>query len=186
MASIKLTRALKDAIRTEIKSDTYKKRYEANTAREEEWRTRTLLRFYPQTLRDTIRKLEPTWFDTACSMHLNIIGGDYLNLYFDTMPIPYYLNRTQQLEARDPLAEEYTLIKDDRKDIIDEESRADREINAILDSVSSDKQLKAIWPEVSSVIDKCIGLKVSNKTGLPVVLTDHLTTKFGLPREEAA
>lgn len=185
MASIKLTRALKDAIRTEIKSDTYKKRYEANTAREEEWRNRVSFHFYPQEMRDHVASLPDNYFNDTTRIMVSL-PTDFLHIEIPRMNLPYFLASAQQLEARHPLAEEYTLIKDERQDIIDEEKRANMEINAILDSVSSDKQLKATWPEVSSVIDKCIGLKVSNKTGLPVVLTDHLTTKFGLPREEAA
>lgn len=185
MASIKLTRALKDAIRTEIKADTYKKRYEANTAREEDWRTRVGFHFYPQEMRDEISVLPDKYFEESSRICVNL-PGDYLYVEIPRMNVPYFLTRTQQFEARHPLAEEYALIKDERKDITDEESRADREINAILDSVSSDKQLKAIWPELTTIIDECVGLKVSTKTGLPVVLTDHLTSKFGLPREEAA
>lgn len=185
MASIQLTRALKDAIRTEIKADTYKKLYEANTAREEDWRTRVGFHFYPQEMRDEIAALPNKYFNHEVRLLVSL-PVDYLSIEIPHMAVPYFLTRTVQLEARHPLAEEYTLIKDEREDIIDEESRANREINAILDSVSSDKQLKAIWPELTTIIDKCVGLRVSTKTGLPVVLTDHLTSKFGLPREEAA
>lgn len=78
---------------------------------------------------------------------------------------PLYLAR----KALDRKQDEYTKRR----------SKALQDIDAVLESVSTDKQLRETWPEAVDVIDEVLG-QSPNKAYLPATLLAELNQTLGL------
>lgn len=85
------------------------------------------------------------------------------------------------IPARDKLANEFTKLKDARKDLEKEISTLEKSTRSTMDTVTSVQKLIVLWPEVEAFASKFLTEKSAATQFLPVIAREKLNDALGLP-----
>lgn len=184
--SICLTVAVNKAIIKEVIGDKYSSEAKRLEELFQDWRKRVLLYLIPLETRQKLDELPAGCVpDNVCVTvtDTNRTFWDYIK-YAGRCPFHMY-NGSTVLPASHDLAMEYGEIEKAKEENANAGAIAERELQFILDTFTTVKDLKAAWPEIATAVDKALGLSVKMVSNAPVVQIAHLNTKFNLPKEVA-
>ena len=155
---------------------------------------------YPKSIRTRMANLPAGWLpeDSKINAKFGESGGTYLYLPFNGHPfneLGRYQNGQHQAEMRriqsrhvhgcakiypdgHQLSIRVRALKAKTNDLLQEVRRADREIQAALNSVSTIKRLIETWPEVEPFTKQFSKKSTPN---LPAIPTGKLNQMLGLP-----
>lgn len=190
MASVKLNKDMRQQILDLVLGDTYTKRKQEHAKQEKQFGKDVIDFFITDDIKTKVAELPKNWFQAPYYIAVRF-GGEYESFNFkeygfkEYIPLPNYLsNTTQTLAGNHPLSEKRDELRNLEKDILSEERADTNRINAILNSVSSSKQLVEVWPELETIVNKVCHGSPKMKIGLPAIVVDDINTKFKLPKQE--
>lgn len=189
MASVKLNAEMRTNILNEIIGDRYEVRRKELALREKAFGKKVVDFFITDEIKAKIAELPKNWFPAPYYLAVRF-AGEYENFYFkdygfqEHIAVPRCLDCVQNLPGNHPLSEERDELKNAEKDINSEETADRNRIKAILQSVSSSKQLIEVWPELETIVNKHCHGTPKMKIGLPAIVVDDINNKFNLPKQE--
>lgn len=87
----------------------------------------------------------------------------------------------KQFGASDPISEKFTALHDEKKDLLEEISRARRTARVTMDSCSTVQELIVLWPEVEAFASKFLTQQSAASALLPTIAREQLNDALGLP-----
>lgn len=161
--SKRLTKSLRDDIVTAVLNKTFGKRVEKHGKRKGVIYRELVDKLIPTDFKEILKSgtINPEWFPDTCGIRIHVVTENqstYLEFYGASMRIPntllrVYNNNRLYVDYNDLHPESQALIKgwqNEEENISKEKTQLEKAIMEVLNSVSTVKQLKELWPEVES------------------------------------
>ena len=161
--SKRLTKSLRDDIVTAVLNKTFGKRVEKHGKRKGVIYRELVDKLIPADFKEILKSgtINPEWFPDTCGIRIHVVTENqstYLEFYGASMRIPntllrVYNNNRLYVDYNDLHPESQALIKgwqNEEENISKEKTQLEKATMEVLNSVSTVKQLKELWPEVES------------------------------------
>jgi len=138
---------------------------------------------YDEETRKKMNALPKGWLERKINFNCRTLDNGWIGFPMsEARPFKYEdVNKTVVYDTRSGESILIADYKSDEMDLEREISAARTKIKAVLESVNTDKQLVAVWPEAEQFIIKAMG-KIH--TNLPTVVIADLNKALDLPPEE--
>lgn len=207
MASVRLTKSLKEEIIKGLLAHKYLKSVEALCEKQKDFAHKVYNDVYSKAQREQMNKLPNGWlptklyvrvqFGASCNYAQLTFAGDkglydFRKYFYVKAPknielvIPYRdINScSKRYENTDKLAEEYQTLKDEHDDLLNKVHEDERKAAGTIGSITTLKALLKAWPEIKPFVpDYALRAQKDNLPALPV---KQLNKTFDLPVEEVA
>ncbi len=173
--SKRLTQGLRDDIVTAVLNKTFDKRIEEHGKRKGVVYRELVDRLVPADFKEVLKSgtINPEWFPSIGGIRVRILienWGSYLDFYGGEVRIPNTLlgayHNTLHVDYNNLCPESQALVtgwQDERDNIAKEKTQLKKATMEVLNSVSTVKQLKELWPEVESYF------KLEENTAYPLM-----------------
>lgn len=174
--SKRLTKSLRDDIVTAVLNKTFGKRVEKHGKRKGVIYRELVDKLIPADFKEILKSgtINPEWFPDTCGIRIHVVTENqstYLDFYGASMRIPNtllraYNNNRLYVDYNDLHPESQALIKgwqDEEENISKEKTQLEKATMEVLNSVSTVKQLKELWPEVENYF------KLEESTAYPLM-----------------
>ena len=181
MASTRLNSDMKRKIRARLIGDQFKKRRDAANKREQALAMAVYRHVFPPNDRRRMSRLPEGWLPTRELVKVEL-AGKVVGLHSGTrlrVPESKTFGVIAQYDAKSSFSREWTDIEAERRAIADDESRLKAEIDAVLNSVTTDNRLIEKWPEAAKIVREVVS-SMTGKGGVPAVQMGKLNKKLGL------
>lgn len=193
MATIKLTKG----IREEIVDLMIKRKFGPIKKKIDDKKEKLADKFYnmiyTKAEQEKMYALPKGWLVENSSMDFRIPCGPWKSFYFpkdekgnktfkrvhSDKSCTINLDRSIPKEAK--IIEMIEAFEDEQQTYKKERREAERQAMALLSSVTTVKRAIEVWPEAEYFIKKAIGAHASSNAPVPVILTENLNNKLGLP-----
>lgn len=184
--SVKLTNHHRQMIRYSIIGDKHNKEQELLDKEFYSFRQDVSKALIPPELEAKTLELPDGWLEIRRSIWVGF-GNESarIDLFEGKYPprVPWkYTRDTPRFAADHPLTHRYIDLQRKQEDLEQAHRAQEREIMVILKSATTSEQLKKVWPEIASIVDKYFEDR-DYTTNLPVVQTAQLNEIFALPKE---
>jgi len=134
--------------------------------------------FDEKTLK-SVKAVPEKWFCMDGCLRFNIGGLDLRLSVTENMPVPYQRHCEKLGVITGELADEVTAFVHKKKDEQDNRSKIFRNLEALLASVNTFKQLSEVWPEGKAYYEDMID---KPKLQLPAIRFDEINAALGLDK----
>ena len=146
---------------------------------------------FDKDILDKINSISRDWLYTNTNMYIRLYNGYQFELHFKTdTPLPgrtYHFSDSKFLLSDQDLCDKLLKNHSNMEDLKKEKRDAEYKLKSLLNSVSTTKQLKEIWPDGEPFYAHLVkNPKMALKTNLPAILISDINKIFELPKQEAA
>lgn len=179
---MRLTIAMKDQIVNRVMSDTiYKKRDELNI--KEKLLGDSLVSSLYAPYQEAIAKLPSTAFRKSTEIRVQFTSKAHTttsSTYITTKEYKSFYNQLQfETDNKSEVAEMIYAIRNSRRNLEEQEKQLRKDLQQVLNSVTTVKRLYDIWPEGKQWTDAVFtAFAAAEKAKLPMVTTDNLNKKL--------